>query len=64
MVLVVNDQPPYKSLQDLVDDAKKRPNEIIFSSAGLHGALHPAAMFMKAAGIQMSICRTTAAGRP
>ena len=40
MVLVVNDQTPYKTLKDLVDDAKKRPNEIIFSSSGLYGALH------------------------
>src|SRR5205809_2242080 len=50
-VLLVNDQQPYKTLKDLVDDAKKRPNEIIFSSSGLYGALHiPTALFMKAAG--------------
>ena len=50
-VLIVNDQQPYKALKDLVDDAKKRPNEIIFSSSGLYGALHiPTALFMKAAG--------------
>ena len=52
MVLVVNDQQPYKSLKEFVDDAKKRPNELIFSSSGLYGALHlPTALFMKAAGI-------------
>ena len=50
-VLVVNDQQPYKTLKELVDDAAKRPNEIIFSSSGLYGALHiPTALFMKAAG--------------
>jgi tripartite-type tricarboxylate transporter receptor subunit TctC len=50
-VLIVNDQQPYKTLAELVDDAKKRPNEIIFSSSGLYGALHiPTALFMKAAG--------------
>lgn len=50
-VLIVNDQQPYKTLKELVDDAKKRPNEIIFSSSGLYGALHiPTALFMKAAG--------------
>jgi tripartite-type tricarboxylate transporter receptor subunit TctC len=50
-VLIVNDQQPYKTLQELIDDAKKRPNEIIFSSSGLYGALHiPTALFMKAAG--------------
>jgi tripartite-type tricarboxylate transporter receptor subunit TctC len=50
-VLIVNDQQPYKTLKDFVDDAKKRPNEIIFSSSGLYGALHiPMALFMKTAG--------------
>ena len=50
-VLLVNDQQPYKSLKEFIDDAKKRPNEIIFSSSGLYGALHiPTALFMKAAG--------------
>ena len=54
MVLVVNDQQPYKTLKEFVDDVKKRPNELIFSSSGMHGALHlPTALFMKAAGIQM-----------
>ena len=63
MVLVVNDQTPYKTLKDLVDDAKKRPNDIIFSSSGLYGALHlPAALFLKAAGIQMRHLPTAGGG--
>jgi tripartite-type tricarboxylate transporter receptor subunit TctC len=50
-VLIVNDQQPYKTLKDFIDDAKKRPNEIIFSSSGLYGALHiPTALFMATAG--------------
>jgi tripartite-type tricarboxylate transporter receptor subunit TctC len=50
-VLIVNDQQPYKTLKELIDDAKKRPNEIIFSSSGLYGALHiPTALFTAAAG--------------
>src|SRR6266576_3352937 len=50
-VLIVNDQQPWKTLQELIDDAQKRPNDIIFSSSGLYGALHiPTALFMKAAG--------------
>ena len=50
-VLIVNDEQPYKTLNELVDDAKKRPNEIIFSSSGLYGALHiPTALFTAAAG--------------
>jgi tripartite-type tricarboxylate transporter receptor subunit TctC len=63
MVLVVNDQTPYKTLKDLVDDAKKRPDGIIFSSSGLYGALHlPTALFMKAAGIQMRHLPTNGGG--
>lgn len=50
-VLIVNDQQPYKTLAELTDDAKKRPDAIIFSSSGLYGALHiPMALYMKAAG--------------
>jgi tripartite-type tricarboxylate transporter receptor subunit TctC len=50
-VLLVNDQQPYKTLKDLTDDATKRPDQIIFSSSGLYGALHiPTALYMKAAG--------------
>lgn len=50
-VLIVNDQQPYKTLKDFTDDAKKRPDEIIFSSSGLYGALHiPMALYQKAAG--------------
>jgi tripartite-type tricarboxylate transporter receptor subunit TctC len=50
-VLIVNDQQPYKMLKELTEDAKKRPDEIIFSSSGLYGALHiPMALYMKAAG--------------
>lgn len=50
-VMLVNDQQPYKTLKELTDDAKKRPDEIIFSSSGLYGALHiPTTLYMKAAG--------------
>jgi tripartite-type tricarboxylate transporter receptor subunit TctC len=50
-LIIVNDKQPYKTLKEFVEDAKKRPNEIIFSSSGLYGALHiPTALFMKAAG--------------
>jgi tripartite-type tricarboxylate transporter receptor subunit TctC len=50
-VLIVNDQQSYKTLKDFTDDAKKRPDEIIYSSSGLYGALHiPMALYQKAAG--------------
>ena len=50
-VLIVSDQQPWHTLQEFISDAKKRPNEIIFSSSGLYGALHiPTALLMSAAG--------------
>jgi tripartite-type tricarboxylate transporter receptor subunit TctC len=63
IALIVNDQTPYKTLQELVEDAKKRPNEIVFSSSGLYGALHlPTALFMKATGVQMRHLPTNGGG--
>jgi len=62
-VLVVNEQQPHKTLKDFIDDAKKRPNELIFSSSGLYGALHlPMALFMKSAGIQLRHLPTAGGG--
>src|SRR5437868_3673129 len=62
-VLIVNDQQPYKTLRDFVDDAKKRPNEILFSSSGLYGALHiPMALFMHAADIKLRHLPTAGGG--
>src|SRR3954464_10005322 len=53
-VLIVNDQQPHKTLQDFIDDARKRPDGMIFSSSGLYGALHlPMALFTKSAGIKL-----------
>ena len=63
MVLLVNDQQPYKTVKELVDDVKTKPNELIFASSGLHGALHlPAALFLKAAGLQMKHLPTQGGG--
>jgi tripartite-type tricarboxylate transporter receptor subunit TctC len=63
MVLVVNDQQPYKTLKEMVEDAKKTPNKLTFSSSGLYGALHlPTALFMKATGIQMKHLPTAGGG--
>jgi tripartite-type tricarboxylate transporter receptor subunit TctC len=63
MVLVVNDQQPYKNVKELVADAKQNPDKLIFSSSGLYGALHlPTALFMKAAGIRMKHLPTNGGG--
>src|SRR6187549_1775366 len=63
MVLVVNDQVPYKTLKEFIDDAKQNPNKLIFSSSGLYGALHlPAALMIKAAGIRLKHLPTAGGG--
>jgi tripartite-type tricarboxylate transporter receptor subunit TctC len=49
VVLIVNDQQPYTTLKDFAEDAKKRPEAIIYSSGGLYGASHlPMALLEKA----------------
>ena len=51
IVMIINNDLPYKTLKDLVDDAKANPNKLVFSSSGLYGASHvPTAIFAKAAG--------------
>jgi tripartite-type tricarboxylate transporter receptor subunit TctC len=51
IVLIVNNDLPYKSVKDLVADAKANPDKLIFSSSGLYGASHiPTALFAKTAG--------------
>jgi tripartite-type tricarboxylate transporter receptor subunit TctC len=51
VMLLVNDQQPYKTLKEFVDDAKKRPDTIIYSSGGLYGATHlPVALLETAVG--------------
>src|SRR5215831_10596530 len=63
MVLLVNDQQPYKTLKELVDDAKANPDKLVFSSSGLYGALHlPTALFMKAAGLKLRHLPTNGGG--
>jgi tripartite-type tricarboxylate transporter receptor subunit TctC len=52
VLVLVNEQQPYKTLKDLIEDAKKRPEAIIYSSGGLYGASHlPVALLEKATGI-------------
>ncbi len=53
-VLVVPADSPWKSVKDFADDAKKRPDQIAFSSSGVYGTLHMAmAMFAAAADIKL-----------
>ncbi len=62
-VFLVNEKQPYKTLKEFVDDAKKKPDQIVFSSSGLYGALHiPTAQFEKAAGVKMRHLPTNGGG--
>jgi tripartite-type tricarboxylate transporter receptor subunit TctC len=50
-VLVINAELPWKSLKELLDDARKRPGEITYASSGIYGASHvPLEMLLQAAG--------------
>ncbi|MBM3567687.1 MAG: tripartite tricarboxylate transporter substrate binding protein [Alphaproteobacteria bacterium] len=52
-VLVVNAERPWKSVAELVADAKARPGQISFSSSGVYGTLHMATeMFAHAAQVK------------
>lgn len=54
VILMVRTDSPYKTLKDLVDDARKRPGAINYSSSGNYGTYHVATeMFTNAAGIEM-----------
>ena len=53
-VLVVGADKPWKSVKDLVADAKQHPDDIVYSHSGLYGPSHlPMEMFLHAAGIKM-----------
>lgn len=64
IVLIVNKDVPYRTLKDLVTDAKANPNKVIYSSSGLYGASHiPTVLFAKAAGdLQMRHLPTNGGG--
>jgi len=54
-VIVVGAQTPYKTLKDLVDDAKKRPGEIAYGSLGTGSTSHlTMEAFQKEAGIKLN----------
>ncbi|MBO0752264.1 MAG: tripartite tricarboxylate transporter substrate binding protein [Bradyrhizobiaceae bacterium] len=54
MVLVVRRDSPYRSLSDLIADAKAHPGQLTFGSSGLGGSAHLAAeMLSSGVGIRM-----------
>src|SRR5215468_1554732 len=64
IVMIVNTDLPYKTLKELMEDAKANPNKLIFSSSGLYGASHiPTALLAKTAdNVKMRHLPTTGGG--
>ena len=61
--LAVRADSPWKSLKELVEDARLRPGQLSFSSSGIYGALHlPIEMFLHAAGLKMRHLPTNGGG--
>ena len=53
-ILVCRAERPWKSVKELVEDAKKRPDGIPYSSSGIYGTLHMAMeMLIHSAGIKL-----------
>lgn len=51
VLILVNDQQPYKTLKELIDGINAKPDTLVFSSGGLYGASHlPLAYLEKATG--------------
>ena len=62
-IFVVNASRPWKSVKEFVDDAKKRPGEISYSSSGVYGTLHMAMeMLSHGAGIHLKHVPYSGAG--
>ena len=65
VLVLVNDQQPWKTLAEFVEDARKRPQEIVYSSGGLYGASHlPVALLEKATGLSGMRHLPTTGGGP
>jgi tripartite-type tricarboxylate transporter receptor subunit TctC len=53
-LLLVRSDSPWKTIEDLVADAKKRPGKISYSTSGIYGTTHTClAMFTQAANVNM-----------
>jgi len=63
-LLVVNADLPWRSVKELLEEAKRRPDEIVFSSSGIYGASHiPMEMLLHSAGgLKMRHLPTTGGG--
>ncbi len=64
-IVVVNAEVPWRSVKELLEEVKRRPGEIVFSSSGVYGASHvPMEMLLQAAGGLKMRHLPTAGGGP
>lgn len=49
-ILVVRAESPWKTAKEFIDDARRRPGQITFSSSGIYGTLHMAMELLSQAG--------------
>jgi tripartite-type tricarboxylate transporter receptor subunit TctC len=62
-VLVVRAESPWKTAREFLEDARKRPNQISYSSSGIYGTLHMAMELLShAAGVKLRHIPTPGAG--
>lgn len=62
-VLAVRAESPWKTVQEFVEDARKRPGQIAYGSSGNYGTMHvPMEMLAQAAGVQLNHIPFTGAG--
>jgi tripartite-type tricarboxylate transporter receptor subunit TctC len=62
-ILVVPADKPWKTAKDFIEDARKRPGQISYSSSGIYGTLHMAMELLShGAGIKMRHIPTPGAG--
>jgi tripartite-type tricarboxylate transporter receptor subunit TctC len=53
-ILVVRTESPWKTAKEFIEDARRRPNQITYSSSGIYGTLHMAMELLShAAGITL-----------
>ena len=65
VLLLVNDQQPWKTLEEFIADVKKQPDKVVYSSGGFYGASHlPVAMIEHAADLKGMRHLPTAGGGP
>jgi len=62
-ILVVRSELPWKTAKEFIEDAKKRPGQISYSSSGIYGTLHMAMELLShAADIKLRHLPTAGAG--